>query len=293
MGIKMLTEATAVHSEVIRLKTISPLLMHGADPKGSAQARVSSFKGVIRYWWRALQTESRGLLSKESELFGGTGQDDKEGQASPLRLHVDRKTGVIRYALRPHRGSGGGTSQGIPQDTVFNLEWSVLNKDASKMDSYRTLLELTLALGGFGQRARRGYGSLQSVDVLWSAPEEFFSYVEERIYQLNGCRIGTPLGDADYPLFRNLWLGKQAPNVESVLRAVGQASSKVKAAANRGYELGSARPRQASPLHVGVRMIGASFYPVIVEVHPKQNPRSTYLEQRRHFLEELGVRDNV
>ncbi|HOJ45868.1 MAG TPA: hypothetical protein PLW82_00910, partial [Bacillota bacterium] len=65
MNMQALTEVSAIRKQTLRLKTVTPLLMHGDNNKQKAQTRGPSFKGMLRYWWRAIQTESQGLLAAE------------------------------------------------------------------------------------------------------------------------------------------------------------------------------------------------------------------------------------
>ena len=55
-------------------RAVTPMFCGGADPR-QAELRLSSFKGVLRYWWRALAwADHKGDLEKiherENELFG-------------------------------------------------------------------------------------------------------------------------------------------------------------------------------------------------------------------------------
>lgn len=85
-------------SEMLRVEfqIITPLVLSGAD-QGGAELRLPSVKGMLRYWYRALDPEYNkkikiGKSGKEegptweSHLFGGTGSG--EGQSRFLmRLH--------------------------------------------------------------------------------------------------------------------------------------------------------------------------------------------------------------
>ncbi|MEO1928407.1 MAG: type III-B CRISPR module RAMP protein Cmr1, partial [Nautiliaceae bacterium] len=57
----------------IKCEIITPLLMHGADGK-RAELREQSFKGVMRFWWRAINGNLglKELKEKEAEIFGDT-----------------------------------------------------------------------------------------------------------------------------------------------------------------------------------------------------------------------------
>ena len=60
-------------------RVVTPMFCGGADPKRSAELRLPSFKGVLRFWWRALAWGRLGgdlkrIHEQEAKLFGsGTG----------------------------------------------------------------------------------------------------------------------------------------------------------------------------------------------------------------------------
>lgn len=61
-------------------RIVTPMFLGGADPTAEAELRLPSFKGALRFWWRALQwgrvRDVAELRRKEAELFGSseTGQ---------------------------------------------------------------------------------------------------------------------------------------------------------------------------------------------------------------------------
>ena len=84
------------------LETITPLLMAGADGK-TPELRPSSFKGMMRFWWRATQEEKniQTLAKNEALLFGGTG----EGQGkSRITIRIsDHNLSSSSYSPVPHQ----------------------------------------------------------------------------------------------------------------------------------------------------------------------------------------------
>ena len=194
-------------------------------------------------------------------------------------------------AAGPHRIKAG---------TTFAIEFSVLRKNAGLLDEYVDWFEFALLVSGFRQRARRGYVPYSQQ---MPAGERWRSTVRCRgkIVQLTGKRRHElkKIGDTEHPVLRNMWLGTPELSVEKALLAIGEASSRAKASAGIGeYLLGSISSRRrgirrlASPLHVTVRRIDRAYYPIVTEIHPKQHPPQEYRDQRRVFLQRLGVEDN-
>ena len=62
-------------------RIVTPMFCSGADQK-SAELRVPSFKGALRFWWRSLMwgrvSRVEDLQQKEAALFGASEQ--KTGQ---------------------------------------------------------------------------------------------------------------------------------------------------------------------------------------------------------------------
>ncbi|MGC8872690.1 MAG: type III-B CRISPR module RAMP protein Cmr1, partial [Caldimicrobium sp.] len=65
---------------ILKCKIITPMFMAGAD-RSNPELRPSEFKGMMRFWWRAIRAESdiEKLKKEEAEIFGGTGE--KEGKS--------------------------------------------------------------------------------------------------------------------------------------------------------------------------------------------------------------------
>ena len=56
-------------------RVVTPMFCGGAEPETHAELRLSSFKGVLRFWWRALAWSRLGgdlgrIKQHEDALFG-------------------------------------------------------------------------------------------------------------------------------------------------------------------------------------------------------------------------------
>lgn len=185
----------------------TPLFCGGADPK-VAELRLPSFKGVLRFWWRALAwSRCEGNLAEiqqqENLLFGSAGGGQARvvmrlGSHSPLdTVRKDDELTVARgdrqvvgmgarylgYGLMEafdRRNAGlragqlGRACLRAPLDFTVQLRATRLDTDLQE-----TLVQALIALGtfgGMGSRSRRGYGSLtlKSLTVdgasTWQAP---------------------------------------------------------------------------------------------------------------------------
>lgn len=175
---------------VLRLAAVTPLFLGGADPNARAELRPPSIKGLLRYWYRAVDggygTPAReDGRTREEVYFGSTGT----GQSACL-LRVDdwreggepwRKDQYRRFDQgMPPKGSSRPSTNGIsylgfslagretarmkfPASFSFTLE--VLPRPGRDTQEVRRAwlasIWLLVHVGGVGARSRRGFGSLR------------------------------------------------------------------------------------------------------------------------------------
>lgn len=199
----MLTEIDAVY------RIVTPLFCAGADPEGPPELRLPSFKGVLRYWWRALAwAEYAGDLhvirQQEDRLFGSAG--DGQSRVS-MRLTQDSNPPMVRVndvltvssnvnrvvgdgarylgygVMEAFASRNRGTEAGQLMRACFRAPFDFIvrmrGRGLSEQDS--TMLTDALialgTLGGMGAKSRKGYGSLalRSLRVhgveQWNAPQ--------------------------------------------------------------------------------------------------------------------------
>ncbi len=166
-------------------KLITPLAMGGADPRPAiapqgpshlhaiAELRPPSVKGMLRYWYRALDPA---YGSHEAQFFGGTGTD--EGQSSFL-LRVQHP-GQPRSIPWDDRGYGDDGRNGIRylsytlRQTNRQVARAVIAPgaaitlrlifrrptDSEQRRAVLGALWLLGHMGGLGSRSRRGFGTV-------------------------------------------------------------------------------------------------------------------------------------
>ncbi len=153
------------------IETITPMFIAGAE-QGKAELRAASIKGLLRFWWRALQagTKIDELKREENKIFGssdeGIGaskfsirvtQPDKQslpdfkketkGMADPVG-YLFYSTFMQKDKKRPY----------FPDGSKFKIILS------SREDQYLKIaaasLWILVYLGGLGTRYRRGAGNV-------------------------------------------------------------------------------------------------------------------------------------
>jgi CRISPR-associated protein Cmr1 len=184
----------------VTLETVTPLFLGGAEPRplrdrmGMPELRPSAFRGVMRYWLRALLGGIYGdnkisVVKKiEGQVFGSAG-DKNITQASPITLRIEaqkiappEKYQKIKdkngKPLRPPAGrdylywsmdQSGSLEKGnllnaryyIPPESLFDIllgfRVGKYTEDIRKYAIYS--LWLAAQLGGLGARSRRTAGS--------------------------------------------------------------------------------------------------------------------------------------
>lgn len=158
------------------LQTVTPLFLAGANLE-NAELRAPAFRGVMRYWYRALvggvatNTERlTAVVKQEANIFGTTDM----GSAVTVRVSTDQvrvlvfnRTGtrekgtgkdyllwsMERFAEKPKR-------RYFPQHTQFHLTLSSRDSSGDNLKQAITAIWLLTHLGGIGSRSRRCAGSI-------------------------------------------------------------------------------------------------------------------------------------
>ena len=183
-------------------RIVTPMFIGDANQDPSDGIRPPSFKGALRFWWRALNwgtfyQESEGnedhalkaLHQKECELFGSAAKDGKGGQGVFLlsiqygkleqenkgKVHPEFKkytaTRYLGYGLMEafsSKKSGKQAGQLVRGCLNEGQDFNVFLRFRGNVDdSVIGALKLMGLLGGMGSRARKGLGSiaLQSLKV--------------------------------------------------------------------------------------------------------------------------------
>lgn len=148
----------------IELMTVTPLFLGGSDPRGQPpELRPPSFRGAMRYWYRAAlggvvgDENLKAVRQLETAVFGST------DSGSPVSL---RLSGNLRFSsqfILPHKSAGRRNA--FDEGQTFQLTMSAAPTCPDLIWTNACMaLNLALTLGGVGLRSRRGMGSLQVVE---------------------------------------------------------------------------------------------------------------------------------
>ncbi|MFQ5455848.1 MAG: type III-B CRISPR module RAMP protein Cmr1 [Nitrospirota bacterium] len=178
------------------IETITPMFLAGAD-QTRAELRAASIKGLLRFWWRALQSESNldDLRKKEGRIFGGADEKQGRGSSFSIRQRVIHDGDLKRTTvdLPKHNISVTSISKGrtFPVNILEYLAYGPCSYDRTKKRNViereyiqhgfkftiqmmifreRFLNELLKVIyvfdlfGGIGSRSRNGFGSFSVVN---------------------------------------------------------------------------------------------------------------------------------
>lgn len=210
---------------------VTPLFCAGADPNtNEPELRVPSFKGALRFWWRALAWARCGgnlaeIKRQEDRLFGSAGGGQSlvsmriasYGGPAPQpigvgtvleipgsKVTVDAGARYLGYGLMEAFGSKKkGTKAGqltracLPSPFEFTVQMRCRGLGGTEFGSLKSALIALGTLGGMGARSRKGYGSiaLQSLCVdgveEWSKPETADQLCQEIGSLPNNANVAT------------------------------------------------------------------------------------------------------
>lgn len=188
---------------------VTPLFCTGADPN-RPELRVPSFKGVLRYWWRALAWSRCGrdlgaIRKREDALFGSAsgGQSRLIMRVVPVPSPPTVPIGAVlavsptdsrvvgegaRYlgygVMEAFASTSKNTKKGQLTRACFRapFEFTVHVRSRDLDEEELALLKDAFiavgTMGGMGSKSRKGYGSLVIRSLLvneisqWSAPRD-------------------------------------------------------------------------------------------------------------------------
>ncbi len=191
----MLTKIEATY------RTITPMFCAGADVK-KPELRLMSFKGALRFWWRALAWprlagDLSDIQSQEDRLFGNTTRGQGrihmrfvQGHHMPTEIH---KTDTVlpaedgaRYlgygvmeafgSRRKNKKAGQLTRACLQAPFKFTVHLYCRDLCEAELALLRDALGALGAFGGLGAKSRKGYGSIMLQSLLmndkpcWNAP---------------------------------------------------------------------------------------------------------------------------
>lgn len=164
-----------------KFRIVTPMFLGGAD-KQADEIRPASVKGVLRFWWRALNWSRirkskpndvealKAMHAAEAKLFGSAAGDDKGGQGIfLLGLKEREESSYIWKKIEPQVSYLLGLGlynykMGVTRSSIQGgFKVALRFRESAGQDDRASVIEalmVTGLLGGMGSRQRRGFGSL-------------------------------------------------------------------------------------------------------------------------------------
>jgi len=276
-----------------KCEIITPMFMAGADGK-TPELRPPSIKGMMRFWWRAINghLSLKELREKEGEFFGTS--DEGVGRSKFSLIVSDLRSNETPISLMPHHTKGYCSSantacygfdfkQGLCKKGnllkgilgSFSTRFVISNK--MSLDVIKNLFIITTILGGLGKRSRRGFGSVRIVQIDDKTAPQYNSIndlynlldlIKPSAFVLNKTKIeiisSAVLERAKYPYIKEIEIGKTSKHDE-LLKKIGEASH-----THDCYHTGFAEKpyRFASPIYVSViKNDTGEFLPIVTTLN--------------------------
>lgn len=289
-----LQQRTALQQVTLSLQGVTPIAIHGAmsdeRKKMVPELRIPSLKGMIRYWYRASQDGPIDVIrEQEVKLFGGALGSQK--QKSMLRLSMSEPETCKKVEFRPSHSKGFTIS--ALQVNGWDIHLSAKKTEKGFEEAVATV-KFAFAVGGVGQRARRGAGSLQT--EVYKDSDAYLTDVRTQLDILGtpysregGLLRATTLVKTDRPQWRQTIL------IEKTYDTAEEALKKLRLAAHNASEgalhsaLGKVKGgRYASPLHATVKHFKDGYRVIVTEVsQTTRSPHPQFEKAKNRFMETL------
>lgn len=154
-------------NERITVNIITPLVMYGSS-QDKPEIRISSIKGALRWWLRALIGDVAAGKKIENTIFGSTSSASKlrmnilPPEPAVIPINKFEKNEKWRHELF-YFNQNIKDKAAFECNTSFDISLSVskFSEDEQLARSYLfNTLEIFSILGSLGARSRRGYGSI-------------------------------------------------------------------------------------------------------------------------------------
>jgi len=254
---------------VFECETITPMFMYGADGR-TPELRPASIKGLMRFWWRAIHGNLSldELKKQEGEIFGNT---DIKSSFS-IRIKKVFFNPKDEYPL-PHKKTYQKSS--FPINQIFKITFTGKN-----LKLVENIFKLTTILGGFGQRSRRGFGSIQitKIDDENFTPPKTVEEIKLIISKINNKFKYKSV--IKYPYIKDIQIEKKSyKNFQTLLEIIGNTTHTYP-----DDMFGSGQPRYASPVYISVIKDNDKYRPIITTLHHTEYIDDTKLREFKEAL---------
>lgn len=300
---------------IVKLETVTPLFLAGADPRGAPELRAASVRGALRYWLRALLGGVIGdqnwdaLRKAEAAVWGST----KTG-ASPVVVRMYGKLRSDYYQPLLHNPKKKFTFRGISPGQTLCLELSPRPPYREVSSFVLSVTVLWLLLGGLGKRSRRGFGTLQFPEGIPRQPfthdayknmskfEQTLQQVIEKAQNEAQSHIstlqiaaGTPNNLPAFPLLHSnhtkiLFCRNKFSTWETAMMDFWRLLRGDQYRDDPVFGFAGQAGRQASPLHLRIIKIDKSYHLLLTAFRSRFQSRDPDWRKLQDFLRDCAHR---
>jgi len=263
-----------------RCETITPMFLAGADGK-TPELRAPSIKGALRFWWRAIHPnlDLVNLKNKESEIFGGSGDDEAKKSSFSLQIISSQIKNEYVSPL-PHK------TKTFKKDTIpAKTKFDIIIRGSNNLKKICFLLEFISIVSGIGGRSRRGFGNFKIVEI----NDKSYSFqisnsnIIELIQKINSNFSLTDF-NRNYPYLQKIEIGKAHKSYNVLLKKIGVSSHD-----NNSDYTGFARgkDRFASPIYVSIYEKEEKFYPIISTLKRTISDKKGAEPRKDNFIKDI------
>jgi CRISPR-associated protein Cmr1 len=277
------------------------MFLGGANLHSEPELRPPAFRGILRYWTRAIaggvigDQNLTGLHLLETALFGST------ENGSPAQIRVAQSTLQVTNTSNLTHKTDNAKKRASQAGQSFDLVVSAYRPiPAEVWNAALAVTELMITLGGVGARSRRGYGVLKIKGGINPSPVTLKEW-ETTIRRTTKNAIGSisklaellkidtfplPTGPCAFPCINQKGILKiGTKHFSTATDAVKDFTSHV----SQVDWLGGIHPRQASPLWIHPIQAEDGFHLVFI-VLASRFDNSDYLKLKA-FLDEKPGKD--
>ena len=258
------------------VETISPMFLRGADGD-TPELRPPSFKGMLRYWWRAAKVlPVRELHEQEGRIFGSAAGDTGRRSTVTLRLEKEKDLQYSAHQPVPHRNF---RLSAFDPGQKFAIVLHRLPHCPISLGKLRHAMIVALAFGGVGFRSRRGFGALRIRKINGSrleVPRDPLKLWIKSLQELNSGfvyedKIIRYKGSAHppYPWIKQVEMTEYVfDRADRLLQGISDATHEE----NSQYT-GSPRPRFASPEYATLQSDGPDTWAIVTSLNLPESTR--------------------
>lgn len=256
-------------------KTVTPLLMSGAR-KEIPELRPPSIKGMMRFWWRAMNGHQTlpDLKHEEALIFGSCGNNGERCPFSLQTKYLGQPASRQKIEFQSRVGNFSGFNGNEP--------FTITMRGYAEPTEAENTLKVAIRLGGLGKRSRRGYGAVQICKIQKNdaVNESLPLSLESICLELNSVVTGgfvvdnvnnkilpnpnvSRNSDAKYPHILEIEVGNPLSDMTDLLKKIMNSASD-----HNSYYTGEVKPgRFASPIYVTVADTEHGYVPIITTLN--------------------------